>query len=139
MRKKTHNSNLQGGPLNGNVNQTLDPVSADGTIRSITVTLKPEKDPLFLKCNIHNWMSAYIRAFDHPYAATTSVGAEPAKKLWENADSPQFGQFKIEGVPVGAKVRLFAWHENLKYLTDAKGMDLTLKEEQDIPLEAEVK
>jgi len=52
-----------------------------------------EKAEIRVLCDIHPWMSATIRVFDHPYYAVT------------DAD----GEFEIKKVPVG-KFRIFAWH-----------------------------
>ena len=55
---------------------------------------KPEKIPL--KCDIHNWMKAWIVVVDHPYYAVTS----------------DLGSFKISGIPAGTYDLEF-WHETL--------------------------
>jgi plastocyanin len=49
-----------------------------------------------IKCNIHNWMRAYLHVFNHPYYQTT------------HAD----GAFKIDNIPAG-KYQLAIWQEYL--------------------------
>jgi len=53
----------------------------------------PEPKPVKVICSIHPWMSAWIRAFDHPYFATTN----------------ETGDYEIAKAPVG-KFRVFIWH-----------------------------
>lgn len=49
-----------------------------------------------IKCDLHPWMSAWVRVFNHPYFAVTSAD----------------GSFAIRQLPTG-KYRLKAWHELL--------------------------
>jgi hypothetical protein len=49
-----------------------------------------------VKCDLHPWMSAWIRTFNHPYFSVTT----------EN------GEFAIRNLPPG-RYRLKAWHESL--------------------------
>lgn len=49
-----------------------------------------------VKCDLHPWMSAWVRVFNHPYFAVTSAD----------------GTFAIHQLPPG-KYRLKAWHELL--------------------------
>jgi hypothetical protein len=49
-----------------------------------------------VKCDLHPWMSAWVRVFNHPYFAVTSAD----------------GRFGIRQLPPG-KYRLKAWHELL--------------------------
>jgi hypothetical protein len=67
--------------------------------------LNPDKYPLKLACNIHPWMSAWVRIFDHPYFAVT------------DAD----GKFEIKDAPAG-NYRVVVWHET-GYLGGAAGKD----------------
>jgi hypothetical protein len=128
----THNSKV-----GGSKNQVIDITLSPGSDKEFT--LKPEKGPITVSCGVHGWMTAYIRAFDHPYAAVTSVGAEPAKKQYEDKKSPKFGTFTITGVPVGAKVKIIAWHEDLGYLEGNQGRELTLQKENTANFEAKKK
>jgi hypothetical protein len=62
---------------------------------SLTVELQPDPDPVMIHCDIHKWMDAVARVFDHPYAAVT------------NED----GSYKIENVPAGVELNIVVWHE----------------------------
>jgi hypothetical protein len=53
------------------------------------------QDLLSLKCNIHQWMTGYVWAFDHPYAAVTKDD----------------GTYEIKNVPAGTELHLVGWHE----------------------------
>ena len=48
-----------------------------------------------VNCNIHGWMKAYIRVFDHPYYAVTDDD----------------GNFEIKMPPAG-KYHIFYWHDS---------------------------
>ncbi|MFO0927657.1 MAG: hypothetical protein U0736_11560 [Gemmataceae bacterium] len=117
-----HNANIKK-PLSGTDNVLIPPTQKREYVMPV------EKGFITVGCDVHKWMSAYLRAFDHPYAAVTSVGGDAAKKVWEDRKAPAFGSFEIKGVPVGAKVKLVVWHEKLGYLTGQKGKELTLKKE----------
>lgn len=54
---------------------------------------KPERNEMRITCNIHPWMSASVRVFDHPYFAVTN----------------EKGEYEIRNAPVG-QYRLFVWH-----------------------------
>lgn len=56
--------------------------------------LKADPYPITVNCNIHGWMKAWIRVFDHPYFAVTD----------EN------GAFAIPKAPAG-DYQLMIWHE----------------------------
>ncbi len=60
--------------------------------------------PLLLECNLHPWMRAWIRVFDHPYFAVTN----------EN------GAFEIKKAPAG-EFRLFIWHPSGGWLGGVHG------------------
>ena len=92
----------------------------------------PQKGAVNIACDVHKFMKSYVRVHDHPYATVTSVGANHAdlkKRVWENADSQDFGTYAIKGVPVGATVKVFAWHEKAGWLTPASGETLVLTKE----------
>jgi hypothetical protein len=138
----SHNSNVQGGPLNNFPNVLL--LSWDGKSKPAdkVYELRPERDALSISCGIHGWMKAYVRAFDHPYAAVSSVGADlkDAKKpVWEDLSAKDFGTFEIKGVPIGAKVKLFAWHEELGHLLGATGKEITLGPKHEETIEAKLR
>ena len=48
------------------------------------------------RCNVHNWMTAYVGVLDHPFYAVS--GAD--------------GTFELKGLPAGT-YRIEAWHEKL--------------------------
>jgi hypothetical protein len=85
-----HNVNWTGYPLKNPGGNVILPAQGSNRIPN----LKADRFPVTVKCNIHPWMSAYVRVFDHPYYAVT------------DAD----GQFTIKQAPVG-KYRLVIWHE----------------------------
>jgi RNA polymerase sigma factor (sigma-70 family) len=60
---------------------------------------RAESAPSLVACNIHPWMTAYIRVFDHPYFAVTDGD----------------GRFKMEKAPAG-KFHIVAWQESVGYL-----------------------
>jgi hypothetical protein len=97
-----HNTNLTslGGP-----NPTLAPgkeLDFDADITS---------KPTGFTCTVHTWMMAYVAAFDHPFAAVTKPD----------------GTYEIKNVPVGAEVRIVAWHEKADFLGDGgKGKSIKL-------------
>jgi hypothetical protein len=117
----SHNSKVAGGPRNPGGNQTLSPGGKESFV------LKPDSTPITVSCGIHTWMKAYVRAFDHPYAAVTSTGGDVKAKKYEDPKSPNYGTFEITGVPVGAKVRIFAWHPDLGPLNGSSGEELTIQ------------
>lgn len=53
-----------------------------------------------LRCDVHPWMHAIVKTFDHPHFAVTDAA----------------GRFRIDGVPVGARKVTF-WHPRLPELT----------------------
>jgi plastocyanin len=59
-----------------------------------TVTFKRQEVMVYVKCDIHPWMSAYLGVVDHPYFAVTADG----------------GTFEIKDLPAGTYT-LSAWHE----------------------------
>lgn len=83
-----------------------------------------------LKCDIHAWMSAYIRVVDHPYHAVTKAAAEGDVKP---------GEFLLTDVPPGTYT-LVAWHEGMEetpVILDGKIATYTYS--ADLVREAEVK
>jgi hypothetical protein len=103
-----HNTDWGGGGSTG-YSKLVAPMS------ELTITdIQPSyKGPVTLKCSIHTWMKAFVWAFDHPFAAVTN----------------DKGEFTIEGIPAGVKLRVVAWHEEAKWINGVeKGEDITLKE-----------
>jgi hypothetical protein len=110
-------------PINHNVNYQGPPVNPGDNViipagKSINVTgLKTSTTPINVACNIHGWMRAYIRVFDHPYYAIT------------DAD----GKFEIKDAPAG-DFRIVMWHEGVGWVKgdkdgkpDKKGAPITIK------------
>jgi len=100
-KELVHNTSVTGGP-----NQTI---LAGGA--PVNVALDPSAEPIYIKCDIHNWMSAYVLVLDHPYAAITGKD----------------GTFRIENAPVGEEVNIFAWHEKAGYLNEGGAKGETIK------------
>jgi hypothetical protein len=86
-------------PLTHNVNWTSIKNPGGNLVvpasKSIVISdLKADRYPVQLACNIHGWMKAYVRVFDHPYYAVTD----------------EDGKFEIKLAPVGA-AQLIIWHD----------------------------
>jgi hypothetical protein len=85
-----HNVNVTGRPdINPGVNFLL-PAGGSKAVKGLVA----DRFPIVVKCNIHPWMTGYIRVFDHPYFAVTD----------------EDGTFRIKKAPAG-KYRLMIWHE----------------------------
>jgi hypothetical protein len=113
----THNVNWRGGARNPGDNVTFAP-QKNQTIDN----LMHESTPVIFRCNIHPWMSAYLRVFDHPYATVSR--AEPVVKK----EDKDLGTYEIKFVPSG-KARVLAWHEKAGWLNKGggKGEPIELK------------
>jgi hypothetical protein len=72
--------------------------------------LVAEPYPVNVGCNIHGWMKAYIRVYDHPYFAVTD----------EN------GAFEIKNAPAGT-CRLVIWHDSGWHDGNGNGESVTVK------------
>ncbi len=122
--------------LAAHTDQPIDVTSHDPTMHNIDVqaTINPPQNfsesfvaatyrisfakPEFIhiKCDVHQWMSAYLCVFDHPFFAVT-------------ADN---GKFRISRLPSGSYT-LVAWHERYGSLeqsftvTDDKPADVTFE------------
>jgi hypothetical protein len=94
---------LRGRGLNGNV--------VVAARRSYTIQgLKHSRFPVVLRDNIHPWMGAWLRAFDHPYFAVTD----------------REGRFTIPKAPAGSH-RLVVWQETTGWGPGrARGIVVTL-------------
>jgi|ETNmetMinimDraft_15_1059895.scaffolds.fasta_scaffold04511_3 plastocyanin len=79
------------------------------------VEVLEEEELVQFKCDVHKWMSAYVRVFPHPYFAVT--GAD--------------GSFEIKNVPAG-KFTLSVWHEH--YGNPYNADDETEELEQEVEL-----
>jgi hypothetical protein len=116
-----HNTKITGG---GNVNKDWDSGSMEPDPKEKkphAVKLKPQKTPLTVQCNIHEWMRAKIWVFDNPYHAVTK----------------EDGTFEIKDVPAKVKVRVVAWHEGASpaYPFTPNGREMTLMEGDNEPLD----
>jgi plastocyanin len=65
------------------------------------------------KCDVHNWMHAYVGVLDHPYFAVTQDG----------------GKFDLRNLPAGTYT-VEAWHEKLG--TQTQSVTLGEKESKDV-------
>jgi hypothetical protein len=101
----THNINWTG--IKNPGGNVLLPAGKSHTIPDLVA----DRIPLKLSCNIHPWMSAWVRVFDHPYFAVTD----------EN------GKFEITLAPAG-KYHLVTWEEAVGYGPGGKlGMPIVIK------------
>jgi hypothetical protein len=69
---------------------------------SLVLPVQPFRDPIRFACAVHPWMTASAWAFDHPFAAVTRPD----------------GTYEIRNVPRGVRLRLLAWHEAVRFVTD---------------------
>jgi hypothetical protein len=99
----SHNVKVDGNPTykNPTINQLIP---AKGSLD--VGPFHPQPTPVPLACNIHSWMSGWIRVFSHPYFCVTG----------------EDGKFVIENAPVG-KYRLVIWHPGSGWVVGDKGMD----------------
>ncbi len=89
----SHNTKWSGGANEGE----LPPLAPNTPPREVKLT--GNNQMVHFQCNIHPWMDAWVLVFNHPYAAVTDDD----------------GNFKIDNVPAGSKVRITAWHEKGPY------------------------
>jgi hypothetical protein len=75
-------------------------------------TLKAERLPMELRCDIHPWMKGWVMPLDHPFFAVTK----------------EDGTFEITGVPAG-KQTLIVWQEKVGYANEegSKGKEVTVE------------
>jgi hypothetical protein len=117
-----HNTNY-GAPKNPSNNVTLAPGKSEKIEKLVAVT-----EPMTFKCNIHEWMKAYVWLVDTPYCTVSySDTLDGDNKVKEDDD--KFGTYEIKNLPVG-KMRVFVWHEECGYLNkDAgKGEEIEISE-----------
>jgi hypothetical protein len=86
----SHNVNYAGHPLRNPSGNKLVPAGGSLDIEG----LQADDFPITVACNIHGWMKAYVRVFNHPYYAVTDAA----------------GKFEIKDAPAG-EWRLRAWHD----------------------------
>jgi hypothetical protein len=85
-----HNVHWTGHPLKNPGGNVIVPAKGSFIIQG----LNADRFPVKVSCDIHGWMNAWVRVFDHPYFALT------------DAD----GKFEIKQAPVG-NFRLITWQE----------------------------
>lgn len=73
--------------------QFSKPIAKDSAVE---VVFNQQKSILAIGCGIHNWMSANVWIFDHPYHAVTKSD----------------GAFRIDHLPIGVEFTFKAWHES---------------------------
>jgi hypothetical protein len=100
-----HNVNWTGGLKNGSGNQ-LVPAKQELKIENLVA----DRFPVKIQCNIHTWMSGWVRVFDHPYFAVTD----------------EEGKFQIKDAPAG-DYKLIMWHEAVGWIPDKNGIPITIK------------
>jgi hypothetical protein len=94
----SHNMNWQGGTDNPGDNKI---VPAKGQIEIKDLVASPR--PIAVACNIHPWMKAWVRVFDHPYFAVTD----------------EAGRFELKNAPAG-KYNVVIWHEGVGWVNGGK-------------------
>lgn len=110
-----HNTNYSGGFRNKGENIVLAANSPPRTVDNLV----PERKELTIRCNIHTWMSAYLRVVDTPYYAISLSDTLDGKNKVAK-DNPKFGTYEIKDPPAG-KVRIIAWHEACGFLNKNGG------------------
>jgi hypothetical protein len=93
--------------LDDGANKLLPKKTGVEKIELLAHAKKPgDQDLLTLKCQIHQWMTGYVWAFDNPWAAVTDKN----------------GNYEIKNAPAGVELFVAAWHEPDKYvLPEGKG------------------
>ncbi len=69
----------------------------------IKIDLMASTKPVVIECNIHPWMKAWVRVFDHPYFAVTDAE----------------GKFEIKDAPAG-KYNIVMWQEGIGWVNGGK-------------------
>jgi hypothetical protein len=103
-----HNTKFQGIKTRGD-NLTLNP----GETKEMT-KIRVEDAPIGIGCDIHAFMNAYARTFDHPFATVTKPD----------------GTFELKNVPLDVEVTVAAWHES----GAVNEQKITLKDGEDVNL-----
>jgi hypothetical protein len=102
-----HNTKFQGVKTKGD-NFNIGP----GNQQELKVRL--EDAPITIGCDIHTWMNAYARTFDHPFATVTKPD----------------GTFELKNVPLDVELTVAAWHES----GATNEQKVTLKDGEDVNL-----
>lgn len=114
-----HNFRWSGHPLLNPGGNVLMPPGSEREI-----TLKKDRLPISLKCDIHPWMTGYLRVFDHPYHTVTDSN----------------GRFVIPHAPAGNYI-LKVWHPAIGWLGGAAGKNgqpIEIKASVDTPLDLNI-
>lgn len=85
-----HNFHWTGHPLSNPGGNSI--IAAGNELK--VAGLVADRTPIKMSCDIHPWMSGWIRVFNHPYFALTDKD----------------GRFEIKNAPAG-KCRIVMWHE----------------------------
>jgi hypothetical protein len=121
----THNTNLafSDETLNTGGNNLVPPKSElkfDNFVPCKETDCGKLPQTMKVSCQVHPWMSATGKLFDHPFFAVTTGDRKGDKT---------FGEYEIKQAPAGAELELVYWHESMG--ADAKPVVLkkvTLKE-----------
>lgn len=89
-----------------NVGQPVAGMVHDASAKDITKA----EEGIFIKCDVHSWMSTYLHVVEHPYFAVTQDA----------------GTFKIQGLPAGTYELKF-WHEFRRFAPDNATVKVTVK------------
>jgi plastocyanin len=92
-----HNMHWLGGDDNPGDNKLIP---AGG---KVTIELVASNRPVQITCDIHRWMKAWVRVFDHPYFAVTDAE----------------GKFEIKNAPAG-KYNIVMWQEGVGWVNGGK-------------------
>lgn len=85
-----HNVNWTGSPAKNPGGNVIVPPGKEHDV----INLKADKKAVSVSCNIHGWMKAYIRVFDHPFFAVTDKD----------------GKFEIKNAPTG-NYKIWYWSD----------------------------
>tara|TARA_Y100001970_G_C13987368_1_gene726381 strand:+ start:101 stop:835 length:735 start_codon:yes stop_codon:yes gene_type:complete len=82
--------NIHGKPkINAGFNFAMPKV-----VKEKTIVIEKAENAMYIKCDVHPWMKAYVSVFDHPYFSVTD----------------DKGSYKIDNIPPGT-YEVVAWHE----------------------------
>lgn len=114
----SHNMNLQGGADNPGKNVII-PAGGEAKFEELVAS----RTPIAVSCNIHPWMKAWVRVFDHPYFAVTGPD----------------GKFEIKNAPAG-KYNIVIWQEGQGWVNGGRtGQTITIPSGGTVEVDAQVK
>jgi hypothetical protein len=108
-----HNTKIESVGDGPSLNPLLPPNPDKDPKMDVTVpNFVASPSPATVSCNIHAWMSGYVRTFKHPYFAVTD----------------DKGEFTIKDAPAG-KFNIVVWQEKTGYVTKngKKGEPIEIK------------